>query len=101
MRLPKNFTFWNSTGVIQTIITEINDTCYIVFTSVSPLGIAAGMASTKDFRRVERHGLIFAPENKDVLLFPEKINGKYYALHRPTPKCTGAPEMQKKLIRRA
>jgi predicted GH43/DUF377 family glycosyl hydrolase len=27
--------------------------------------------------------MIFCPENKDVLLFPERINGKYYALHRP------------------
>ena len=30
--------------------------------------------------------MIFGPDNKDVLIFPEKINGKYYALHRPTTK---------------
>jgi predicted GH43/DUF377 family glycosyl hydrolase len=38
---------------------------------------------TKDFKSFQRHGIIFCPENKDVLLFPERINGKYYALHRP------------------
>jgi predicted GH43/DUF377 family glycosyl hydrolase len=42
----------------------------------------------------ERHGIIFCPENKDVLLFPEQIGGQYVALHRPnaaTPFTT--PEM--------
>ena len=33
------------------------------------------MVSTKDFVTTEHHGMIFAPENKDVLIFPEKING--------------------------
>jgi len=37
--------------------------------------------------------MMFGPENKDVLIFPEKINGKYYALHRPTTKSTGNPEI--------
>jgi predicted GH43/DUF377 family glycosyl hydrolase len=27
--------------------------------------------------------IIFCPENKDALLFPEKVEGKFYALHRP------------------
>jgi hypothetical protein len=38
--------------------------------------------------------VIFCPENKDVVLFPEKIGGEYVALHRPnaaTPFCR--PEM--------
>ena len=39
-------------------------------------------------------GCIFCPENKDVVLFPERIDGQYVALHRPnaaTPFCR--PEM--------
>jgi predicted GH43/DUF377 family glycosyl hydrolase len=38
--------------------------------------------------------MIFCPENKDVVLFPEKIGGEFVALHRPnaaTPFCR--PEM--------
>jgi predicted GH43/DUF377 family glycosyl hydrolase len=31
----------------------------------------------------ERHGVICCPDNKDVVLFPERIDGRYYALHRP------------------
>ena len=34
-------------------------------------------------------GIIFCPENIDVVLFPEKINGKYYALTRPVPMHIG------------
>ncbi|WP_018133119.1 BtaManbiosPhlase [Effusibacillus pohliae] len=86
-------TEYETLGIEDPRITQVGDTYYIVFTSVSTVGVAVGMASTRDFRHVQRHGLIFAPENKDVLLFPEKINGKYYALHRPVPKGLGAPEI--------
>jgi predicted GH43/DUF377 family glycosyl hydrolase len=61
---------------------------------VSRHGAATALASTTDFRGFDRHGVIFCPENKDVVLFPERINGQYVALHRPnaaTPFCR--PEM--------
>jgi predicted GH43/DUF377 family glycosyl hydrolase len=80
-------------GVEDPRITQIDDTFYIVFSAVSPVGVGVGMVSTKDFKTFERHGMIFAPENKDVVIFPEKINGKYYALHRPVPKAIGSPEI--------
>lgn len=51
------------------------------------------MVSTKDFRSFAHHGMIFGPDNKDVLIFPEKVNGKYYALHRPTVRSAGKPEI--------
>jgi len=41
------------------------------------------LISTKDFNSFQRHGVIFCPDNKDVALFPEKVDGGYYALHRP------------------
>jgi predicted GH43/DUF377 family glycosyl hydrolase len=43
------------------------------------------LASTTDFKSFTRHGIVFPPENKDVVLFPEKIAGDYWALHRPNP----------------
>ena len=70
-------------GVEDPRITLIGQTYYISYVGVSPLGVNTMLASTKDFQSFERHGIIFCPENKDALLFPEKINGKYYALHRP------------------
>ncbi|MEE6687177.1 glycosidase, partial [Limosilactobacillus fermentum] len=37
--------------------------------------------------------IIFSPENKDFAIFPEKINGRYYALHRPSLKSVGSPDI--------
>lgn len=70
-------------GVEDPRITRIEDTIYITYVAVSRHGVASALASTKDFRTFERHGILFPPENKDVVLFPEKIGGEYYALHRP------------------
>ena len=35
-----------------------------------------------NFRTFERHGILFCPENKDVVLFPTRIGGTFAALHR-------------------
>lgn len=80
-------------GIEDPRVTQIADTYYIYFSAVSPVGIGESMVSTKDFVNVTHHGMIFGPDNKDVLIFPEKINGKYYALHRPTTKSIGSPEI--------
>jgi predicted GH43/DUF377 family glycosyl hydrolase len=80
-------------GIEDPRITQIGDTYYITYSAVSPVGVGVGLASTKDFVHVERHGMILAPENKDVVLFPERIGGKYYALHRPVPHSIGEPEV--------
>ncbi|WP_338788198.1 glycoside hydrolase family 130 protein [Metabacillus sp. FJAT-53654] len=80
-------------GIEDPRITQIGDMYYIYFSVASPMGVGESMVSTKDFETVTQHGMIFAPENKDVLIFPEKINGKYYALHRPVPNSNGSPEI--------
>ncbi len=81
-------------GVEDARITRIGDTYYITYVGVSRNGIVTALASTKDFRTYDRHGVILPPENKDVVLFPEKINGKYWAIHRPYPFTRfGMPEM--------
>ncbi len=82
-----------SWGVEDPRVTKINDTYYIQYSAVSAKGVAVGLISTKDFVTYERLGLMFHPENKDVAIFPEKINGKYYTLHRPVPKGIGKPEI--------
>src|SRR5207302_2582701 len=40
----------------------------------------------KDFRSFERRGILFLPDHKDVVIFPEKVNGRYAALTRPMPQ---------------
>ncbi|HTD67380.1 MAG TPA: glycoside hydrolase family 130 protein [Candidatus Limnocylindria bacterium] len=70
-------------GIEDPRITRIGEVYYITYVAVSRHGVVTALASTKDFKTFERHGIIFPPENKDVVLFPEKIGGEYYALHRP------------------
>ena len=74
---------YESFGIEDPRVSRIDDTYYISYVGVSPFGVTSCLASTKDFKSFERHGVIFCPENKDVVLFPERIAGKYYALHRP------------------
>jgi len=81
-------------GVEDPRITRIGDTFYITYVAVSRHGVATALASTRDFESFQRHGIIFPPENKDVVLFPEKIHGRYHALHRPAGSAAFAkPEM--------
>jgi predicted GH43/DUF377 family glycosyl hydrolase len=81
-------------GVEDPRITAIDGRYNFTYVSVSRHGAGTALASTIDFKNFERHGMIFCPENKDVVLFPERIAGEYAALHRPnaaTPFCR--PEM--------
>ncbi|HKQ39685.1 MAG TPA: glycoside hydrolase family 130 protein [Verrucomicrobiae bacterium] len=81
-------------GVEDPRITKIGETYFITYVAVSCHGVATALASTKDFKTFRRHGIIFPPENKDVLLFPERIGEHYYALHRPNAASTFTkPEM--------
>ncbi|MCL2098324.1 MAG: glycosidase [Bacteroidales bacterium] len=43
------------------------------------------LAVTKDFKHFRRLGRITSPvlDDRDVILFPEKVNGKYVLMHRP------------------
>lgn len=82
-----------SWGMEDPRITKIDDIYYINYTSVTENGAGTSLISTKDFCTFERHGIIFAPENKDVTIFPQKINGKYVAFNRPVPGGIGNPQM--------
>lgn len=55
----------------------------IAYTAYSGFGAGIAIAMTEDFKRVERFGLVLAPNNKDAAVFPRKINGSYWMLHRP------------------
>ncbi|MHC4294454.1 MAG: glycoside hydrolase family 130 protein [Planctomycetota bacterium] len=64
-------------------ITFIDGKYWITYTAVSDRGVTVALASTKDFRAYEKHGVIFPPYQKDVAIFPEKVRGMYVARHRP------------------
>ena len=54
------------------------------FTEVSQFGVGVGLIKTKDWKNFSREGMIFPPHNKDCAIFEERVNGKYFALHRPS-----------------
>ena len=78
-------------GVEDPRITHIDGMYWVNYTAVSSAGIATALASSRDLVHFERHGIIFAPPNRDVAIFPEKVGGRYLALHRPMPEDIGRP----------
>ncbi|MEK5418575.1 MULTISPECIES: glycoside hydrolase family 130 protein [unclassified Paenibacillus] len=86
-------TKYESYGIEDPRITQIGDTYYITYSAISEYGICASMISTTDFIGFKRHGNLFHPDNKDVVLFPQRIQGQYYALHRPSCSHYGQPEI--------
>lgn len=80
-------------GVEDARVTKIGNTYYINYTAVSGDGFATALVVTKDFKNLERRGIIFHPQNKDVSIFPEQVDGKYCALHRPDNSGFGLPSI--------
>jgi beta-1,4-mannooligosaccharide/beta-1,4-mannosyl-N-acetylglucosamine phosphorylase len=71
-------------------ITPIGDHKWIIaYTAYSRYGPAVGLAATEDFEKVERLGIALSPSNKDATVFPHRIDGRWFMLHRPV---TGAGE---------
>jgi predicted GH43/DUF377 family glycosyl hydrolase len=71
-------------GIEDCRVSKIEDTYYLTYTAVSDNGVGVGLRTTKDWKNFDFKGLILPPHNKDCAVFEEKINGKFYALHRPS-----------------
>lgn len=81
-------------GVEDPRITRIEGAWWLTYVAVSAHGACTALASTEDFGSFRRHGVVFCSENKDVLLFPERVRDRYVALHRPNPSTHfSSPEM--------
>ncbi len=73
-------------GLEDPRLTRIGETFYVTAVAASFHGVCTVLLSTTDFQTFADRGIIFCRENKDVVLFPEKIDGRYAAIHRPTGK---------------
>lgn len=69
--------------------TLIDGVWHITYVAVSRVGITPSLALTRDFRTFEKRGVLLAPDNKDVALFPFRKDGQYTALARPMPSSFG------------
>jgi predicted GH43/DUF377 family glycosyl hydrolase len=59
------------------------DRWVITCTAYGPAGPAVYLATTEDFRTVERHGIVMHPEDKNAALLPDRVGGKWILFHRP------------------
>ncbi len=74
---------WEEFGCEDPRITNFEGTFYITYTAYSRRGPRIALSSTKDFQNFEKHGLIGPDHNdKDCVIFPERINGRIAILHR-------------------
>lgn len=65
--------------------------CWVITcTAYGPSGPAVFLATTPDFRTVNRRGIIMHPEDKNAALLPRRINGKWVLFHRPKTAFGGA-----------
>lgn len=74
-------------------ITPIDGAFYITYVIYSPYGCVTALARTEDFRHYDRLGVITLPDNKDVVLFPERIGGRYAKLDRPLTRPPGVGDI--------
>lgn len=87
---PEGYAKLLGNGILETFGIEdcrvalIGDTYHLSYTAVSENGVGVGLRTTKDWKTFEHHGVVIPPHNKDCAIFEEKINGKYFALHRPS-----------------
>ncbi len=63
-------------------ITDFGNGEYGICFAVSDHGTRGGIAVTRDFRHFDVKS-VSVPENRNMVLFPEKINGMYCRLERP------------------
>lgn len=65
-------------------LTVIDGKVYMCFAVDTHHGIRGGIAVTEDFEKFEVLSMS-VPDNRNMVLFPEKIHGKYVRLERPFP----------------
>jgi predicted GH43/DUF377 family glycosyl hydrolase len=87
---PHDYPVLSGIGPLQTFgiedcrVTFLEGKYYLTFTGVSASGVGVGMRTTTDWKHFDLHGMILPPHNKDCAIFEEKVNGLFYALHRPS-----------------
>ena len=65
-------------------LTVLDGRCYMCFAVDTRHGVRGGIAVTDDFDRFEVLTLS-APDNRNMVLFPERIGGMFVRLERPFP----------------
>lgn len=81
--LDSKFGQYEEYGVEDVRISQIGNEYLLTYSAYSRHGVRIGLAKTKDFESVERISMITQADLRNVVIFPEKINGLYVRLDRP------------------
>lgn len=73
-----------SYGIEDCRVSAFEGGYHLTYTKVSSVAVGVGYMFTSDWKSFDRRGMIFPPHNKDCAIFEEKVNGKYFVLHRPS-----------------
>lgn len=79
----KKYARHESRGVMDPRVTYIDGTYYITYLALGDHGYRLGLAKTKDFKTVQRIGIISQPDSKAGVLFPKKFKGSFARLETP------------------
>ncbi len=77
------FAEYEEYGVEDVRISFLDGTYLLTYSAYSRHGVRIALARTDDFRKIERVSLITQADLRNVVIFPEKINGRYVRLDRP------------------
>ena len=77
------FAEYEEFGVEDLRINPLENTFYLTYSAYSRHGVRIMLARTDDFESFERIALISQADMRNLVLFPEKISGKYVRLDRP------------------
>lgn len=72
------------TRIYDPRLTVIGQRCYLCFAVDTRHGVRGGIAVTDDFESITILSLT-VPDNRNMVLFPEMVNGRYARLERPFP----------------
>ncbi|MCK4706181.1 MAG: glycoside hydrolase family 130 protein [Gammaproteobacteria bacterium] len=78
-----DFAEYEEYGVEDARICCIDGEYLITYSAYSRHGVRIALAKTRDFKTVERISLITQSDMRNVVIFPEKFNGRYARLDRP------------------
>jgi len=73
-------------GVEDPRISKIGETYFITYSAYHGFKkdrVRVSLTTTQDFKTFTRHGPVLEKDMRNVVIFPEKINDKYFALMRP------------------
>lgn len=77
------FAEYEAFGIEDARICSLDGEYLITYSAYSRHGVRIGLAKTRDFTNLERVALITQADMRNVVIFPEKFDGRFARLDRP------------------